>query len=226
MSTSDWRQLGFLNPDALECQQDVWALQALLRRAQADVLAGLASRTAEPTWSATLEEGAGKARETAETMRAEAGEPARERVADDDLVRAFEASLDEVLASEHVPALVTTGYAVLGELGALPVQLLEEVAGPYSRPLCGRLLAEDDHRVLGRLFPITQPSARDKESLRRMLRHLNQGLFAVYQGWRQTFHALGVDGEHLAEAAVTTVREALVTLEMPSTNADVRFLRA
>ena len=91
MSTSDWRQLGFLNPDALECQQDVWALQARWRTSLADVLADLSARTAEPTWGASLEEGAHRARELAGDLREEAGEEAGVRVDDDVVVREFEA---------------------------------------------------------------------------------------------------------------------------------------
>jgi hypothetical protein len=226
VSTPPWRQLGFLTPDAFESQQEVWALSARLRGALADVLGDLGARTAEPTWGATLQHGATRARALADELLLQAGEDALVRVGEDDLVRAFDSSLGEVLASEHVPALIATGYAVLGELGTLPVRLLEDVAGPHSRPLCARLLAEDDHRVLGRLLPVTQPPPREQESLRRMLRHLHQQLFAVYQGWRQTLHTLGVDGETLAEQAQHTVQSALQMLELPSTAADVRFLKS
>jgi len=220
-----WRQLGFLTPDALESQLDVWALSARLRQALADVLSDLGARTAEPSWGATLTTGAERARALAGTLVEQAGADAVVRVGEDALVRAFDDSLGEVLSSEHVPALIATGYAVLGEFGTLPARLLEDVAGPHSRPLYARLLAEDDFRVLGRLLPVTQPPPREQEGLRRMLRHLHERLFAIYQGWRQTLHTLGVDGEVLAEQAASTVRTALQTLELQVGAADVRFLK-
>ena len=218
-----WKQLGFLTPDAMECQQDVWALQARLRDGLGDVLVDLCARTAEPTWASSLEEAAGRCRLLADSLGDEAGPEARERVEADDLLREFEATLGEVTTSGHVPSLITTGYSVLGELSALPIRLLEDVAGPHSRLLCGRITGDESHRLLGRLFPITQPAPRDKENLRRLLRHLHGGLFTVYESWRQTFHTLGVDGEHVGEDFVATVRASHETLGLKCTRADVAF---
>ncbi len=226
MSTPDWRQLGFLTPDAMEAQQDVWALQARLRTALGELLADLAARTAEPSWGASLEDAASRTHTLASALHEEAGENARIRVQDDDILREFDSSLGEVLTSGHVPSLVTTGFAVLGELSALPIRLLDDVAGPHARMLSGRILGDDSHRILGRLLPVLQPAPRDKQNLRRLLRHLYGGLYSVYGSWRQTFHTLGIDGETLAEECVSTVRTAHDTLELPHTAADVKVFKA
>ncbi len=221
MTTPDWRRLGFLTPDAMECQQDVWALQARWRTALGDVLADLAARTAEPTWGASLEEGAQRNRGLADELRGEAGEEAGVRVDDDVVVREFDAVLGEVVTSGHVPSLVTTGFAVLGELSALPVRLLDDVAGPHARMLTGRIVAEDGHRLLGRLLPMLHLTPNDRTQLRRLLRHLNGGLHSVHASWRQTFHTLGVDGETLVEESTATARGAYEALELTATKADL-----
>lgn len=226
MSTPDWRQLGFLTPDAMESQQDVWALQARWRTALGDVMTDLAARTAEPTWGASLLEAGERAHQLAADLGEEAGENARIRVEDDEIVREFEATLGEVVTSGHVPSLVTTGYAVLGELVPLPIRLLDEVAGPHARLLSGRIVGDESHRILGRLLPVMHVAPRDKESLRRLLRHLYTGLESVYGSWRQTFHTLGIDGETLAEECAQTVRKAHTTLEFKVTSADVKMFRA
>jgi hypothetical protein len=226
MSTPDWRQLGFLTPDAMEAQQDVWALQARLRTALANVMTDLAARTAEPTWGASLEEAGQRAHGLAADLLSEAGEGARLRVEDDEIVREFDSALDEVITSGHVPSLVTTGYAVLGELAPLPVRLLDDLAGPHARLLTGRIVGDESHHILGRLMPVMQPSPRDKDNLRRLLRHLYTRLYSVYGSWRQTFHSLGIDGETLAEECTVTIRKAHTTLEFKVTTADVKMFRA
>lgn len=226
MSTPDWRQLGFLTPDAMESQQDVWALQARWRAALGDLMTDLAGRTAEPSWGASLQDAGDRAHALAADLHEEAGEDARIRVGDDEIVREFEATLGEILTSGHVPSLVATGYVVLGELAPLPVRLQDEVAGPHARLLTGRVVGDESHRILGRLLPVMQPTPRDKESLRRLLRHLYGGLGTVYSSWRQTFHTLGVDGETLEEECAQTVRKAHTTLEFKLTSADVKMFRA
>jgi hypothetical protein len=221
----DWKLLGYLTPDAPECQRDVWALAARLHGQLGDTLADLALRTAEPTWAATLQDLAGRARELRDALAAEAGPEAAIRLADDEAAAALDGSLGEVLASGHVPSLVVTGYVVLGELSVLPARLLADVAGPHARLLCARIAGAELHRPLARLFAATDPGPRDRESLRRMLRHLDGQLFAVYATWRQTFHVLGVDGEVLEEEAALTARAALETLGLKCTAADLAVFR-
>jgi len=221
----DWKDLGYLTPDAPDCQRDVWALLARLQGHLGDALADLALRTAEPTWAATLEDQAGRARALRDVLAAEAGPDAQLRLADDDAAIELEGSLGEVLNSGHVPSLVVTGYAVLGELGTLPARLLEDVAGAHARPLCARLVAAETHRPLARLFGATDPTPHDRENLRRLLRHLNGQLFTLYATWRQTFHVLGVDGEALEEEAARTARAASVELGLKVTAADLAVFR-
>ena len=226
MSTPHWKDLGFLTPDAPECQRDVWALLARQQAHLASALEELALRTAEPTWSATLRDGALRAVELGELLAAEAGEPARERVAADDAVAEFESSLGEVLASGHVPSLLAGGYSTLGELSVLPARLLAEVAGPHARPIAARVADAGTHLPLGRLFGMLHAGPTDLEGLRRMLRHLNGRLFTVYATWRQTFHVLGVDGEWVQEEARTTARSAAHVLGLKVTAADLAVFRA
>ena len=225
VSTPHWKDLGFLTPDAPECQQDVWALLARLQGHLGTALDELALRTAEPSWAATLRESCDRARALAADLAAEAGEPARERLAADEALITFETFLEEVLASGHVPSLIVTGYAVLGELGALPARLLEEVAGSTSRPICARIVSAGNHRPLAGLFAAADPTAQDLENLRRLLRHMNGQLFGVYATWRQTFHVLGVDGEWLQEEAATTARAARHVLGLKVTAKDLEGLR-
>jgi hypothetical protein len=222
----DWKDLGYLTPDAPECQRDVWALLARLQGHLGAALAELALRTAEPTWAAALADQGERARVLRDDLQREAGEAARQRLADDDAALALEGALDEVLASGHVPSLIVTGYAVLGELGTLPARLLEEVAGTHARLLCARVVAAETHRPLARLFGATDPSPQDRENLRRMLRHLNAQLSALYATWRQTFHVLGVDGEVLEEEAARTGRAAAEALGLKFTQADLAAFKA
>ncbi|HTE04828.1 MAG TPA: hypothetical protein VK824_01435, partial [Planctomycetota bacterium] len=112
MTPLDWRDLGYLTPDAPECQRDVWALLARLQRQLGEALTDLALRTAEPTWAATLEEHGARARALRDALAAEAGPEAAARLADDEAASALDGSLGEVLASGHVPSLIVTGYAV------------------------------------------------------------------------------------------------------------------
>jgi len=226
MTTPEWRRLGFLTPDAPEAQADVWALQARLRAHLAAAFEGLASLTVEPTWGATLAEAARRETELAGALSEEAGEAGRERVEQDELVAALELALGEVLASGHVPSVIATGHAVLGELGAQPVRLLEEVAGPYARTLCGRVASADDYLLLGRLLSMAEPDGATRNQLRRMLRHLHGELFAVFHSWRQTFHVLGVDGEWLVEESRTALTRAYGALGLELTAADRRPLGA
>jgi hypothetical protein len=225
MTSPDWRQLGFLTPDAMECQLDVWALQARLRKALGDVLSDLAARTAEPSWAASLEQAGQRAHQLAADLLGEAHEEACLRIDDDEIVREFDGMLGEITCSGHVPSLATAGFAVLGELGPLPVRLLHDIAGPHAHLISGRILSEDSHLILGRLLPVMQPSPRDKDNLRRLLRHLYTGLFAVFASWRQTFHTLGIDGENLAEECAETVRRAHATMEFKATAADTKMFR-
>lgn len=226
MATPHWRDLGYLTPDAPECQQDVWALGARLQGHLAALLDDLRLRTAEPTWAAVLGDAAGAARALREELLEAAGDAAVERVAHDEALAEFESSLDEVLQSGHVPALIVTGYVVLGELAVLPERLLQETAGPHVRPLASRVAASEAHRPLGRLFAATDPSPSDLENLRRMLRHLNALLHVVYATWRQTFHVLGVDGELLDEEARSTAKTAAAALGLKLTPADLAVFRA
>src|SRR5262249_11146352 len=225
MSQPHWRDLGFLTPDAPDCQREVWALLARLQGQLAAALDELALRTAEPTWEATLRDEAGRARELRALLDGEAGAAALQRVAEDEALRDFEEPLSEVLASGHVPSLVATGYATLGELGALPARLLADVAGASARPIAARVAAGEAHRPLGRLFGMLQLAPPDQEALRRMLRHLDARLFATYATWRQTFHVLGVDGETLEEEARRTVRAAREVLGLKTSPQDLSALR-
>jgi hypothetical protein len=206
MSTPNWKDLGYLTPDSPECQQDVWALLAATQRQLGRTLEELTLRTAEPTWAAMLREAADRADLLGQDLDSEAGTAARERLAADEAWSGFEGVLEEVQSSGHVPSLIVTGYAVLGELGTLPARLLEEVAGPHARPLCGRVISAENHRSLSGLFSVTHPSPTDVTNLRRMLRHLNAQLFGVYATWRQAFHVLGVDGESMQDEARNVAR--------------------
>jgi hypothetical protein len=226
VTAPDWKDLGYLTPDAPECQRDVWALLARLQGQLAEALSELALRTAEPTWAATLQEQSARAAALRDALLEEAGEHARARLADDDAALELDAALCEVLASGHVPSLIVTGYAVLGELGSVPARLLEDVAGPHARPLCARVVAAETHRSLARLFGATDPSPADRENLRRMLRHLNGLLCTLLATWRQTFHVLGVDGEWLGEECARTGRAAAQALGLKVTAADLAALRA
>lgn len=224
MTTPEWRRLGFLTPDAPEAQADVWAFQARLRAHLAAAFEGLASLTVEPTWGASLAEAARREAELATALADEAGSAGRERIEQDELVGALELALGEVLASGHVPSVIATGHAVLGELGAQPVRLIEEVAGPYARVLCGRVTSADDYRLLGRLLTMSEPDKSTRTQLRRMLRHLHGELFAVFHSWRQTFHVLGVDGEWLLEESQAALARAYDALGLELTAADRRAL--
>lgn len=222
MSERSWQHLGHLTPDTPECQRDVWALLGLLRQRLADVHDEIALRTAEPTWAASLSDAAGRARALADHLGEEAGQDARERLAADDLVLTLDASLGEILTSDHVPSLLATGFAVLGELGAVPARLLDEVAGSHARLLAGRVADCSDHGTLARLLSMAEPSKSVNSNLRRLLRHLNGELFTVYRSWRQTFHALGVDGEWVDERSSDAAAAAAGALGLPFTAADRR----
>ena len=225
MTQPHWKDLGFLTPDAPECQRDVWALLARLQGHLAVALEELAVRSAEPTWQATLSEEAARAAALRALLDAEAGADAQQRLAADEMLPEFEEPLSEVLGSGHVPSLIVTGYATLGELGALPARLVADVAGPYARPIAARVAASEAHRPLGRLFGMLHPTPADAESLRRLLRHLDGRLFGIYATWRQTFHVLGVDGEWLQEEAATVARAARHTLGLKVTAKDLEGLK-
>jgi hypothetical protein len=222
----DWRDMGFLTPDAPECQQDVWALLGRLQAQLALALDELGLRTAEPTWAANLAETGARARALARDLDAEAGPAALARLADDEAVAAFDGALVEVLCSGHVPAVIVTGFVVLGELGMLPARLLEDVAGPHARPLAARVAGSDGHTALARLYGALEPKAPERENLRRMLRHLDGLLATVHATWRQTFHVLGVDGEHLEDASRQAYRAAAERLGLKVTAADLAVFRA
>lgn len=226
MSTPHWKDMGYLTPDAPECQRDVWALLARTQGQLGRALEELALRTAEPSWAATLRERSERALALGGDLLTEAGLDAQERLAADEAWCAFDGFLEEVLTSGHVPSLLVTGYAVLGELGALPARLIEEVAGVSARPLCGRVVAAENHRTLSGLFDVSQPSPTDLANLRRMLRHLNAQLFGVYATWRQSFHVLGVDGEWMAEEATAVARDASHALGLKVTKSDLAVFRA
>ncbi len=218
--------MGFLAPDAPELQREVWALLAVQHQRLGAVLHELEVRSAEPTWAAVLREGAAASVSLAETLTEEAGEAALAEVAGDELVGEFTGFLSEVEGSGHVPSLIVTGYAVLGELGMAPVRLLEDVAGPYSRPLLARAAACDGHRPLKGLMEILHPNPRDLDQLRKLVRHLDGQLFGVYRAWRQTFHALGVDGEWIDEACHDSARDAHHALGLKWTRTDARVFGA
>lgn len=226
MPKPSWQDLGFLTPDAPECQRDVWALLARLSGHLATALDELAVRTAEPTWEATLRELAARAVALREALDGEAGDAARERLAADEALADFESPLAEVLASGHVPSLIATGYATLGELSVLPARLLADVAGPHARPLALRAASAEAHVPLGRLFGMLDAAPAELETLRRLLRHLDGRLFTVYATWRQTFHVLGVDGEWLQEEAAAAARAARHQLGLKVTGRDLEVFRA
>ena len=219
MTPPDWRRQGHLTPDAPEAQRELWALGARLRGHLALTLSELSQRSAEPSWSASLTEGAERARELSLALSEEAGEEARLVVADDPVYGEFEQALEEVLGSGHVPSLVVTGYAVLGELARAPFVLLDEVAGPHAGLLCGRLLSCQEHHVLGRLAPILH---LDDASCRRLLRHLNTGLHQTFRSWSQTLHTLGVDGELLVDQSRDAASRALGELGLEASRADLK----
>ena len=225
MATPHWKQLGFLTPDAPGCQQDVWGLQALLRLRLGDALAMLAQATAEPTWGDALGQESRRAAELAGELDELAGEPGRVAVADDELVRDLDGALCEVVASGHVPSLLATGYAVLGELAVVPVALLDDVAGTHVKLTTARVLTAEHHRILGRLIGIVQLGPTERSQLRRLLRHLHELLATVHLGWRQTFHTLGVDGERLTESSRHSARQSLEHLGLKPTRADLAVFR-
>lgn len=226
MATPHWRDLGYLTPDAPEAQADVWALAARLQGHLATALDELKIRTAEPSWAAVLGDAAESARQLQQALLEAAGAGAVERLAHDEALIEFEGSLDEVLHSGHVPALIVTGSVVLGELALLPARLLQDTAGPHARPLAARLAASESHRPLARLFAATNPSPTELENLRRMLRHLDALLYSIYATWRQTFHVLGVDGELLDDEARSTAKAAATALGLKITSADLSVFRA
>ena len=78
MTQPHWKDLGFLTPDAPECQRDVWALLARLQGHLALALEELAVRTAEPTWQATLSEEASRAAALRALLDSEAGTDAQQ----------------------------------------------------------------------------------------------------------------------------------------------------
>ncbi|RKY20422.1 MAG: hypothetical protein DRQ55_07750 [Planctomycetota bacterium] len=225
MTAPDWHQLGFLTPDAPDCQREVWALAALMRSRLGDSLQSLAQLTAEPSWQSTLELQAQAAAALSEQLFEEAGEGARLSVQDDAMIRELDGALCEVIGSGHVPSLLVCGYAVLGELALVPLRLLDEVAGHYARATGSSLLDADHHRILGRLAGIAIDTKSHSAGLRRMLRHLNAQLADVHLSWRQTFHVLGVDGEQLTSASRDTTQTALRHLGLSVTRTDLAMFR-
>jgi hypothetical protein len=225
VTTPEWKKLGFLTPDAPDCQREVWALAGLLRGRLAETCASLAETTAEPTWHRTLEEHASSAAKVATDLLDEAGTGATTSVGDDPLVRELDGMLGEVVASGHVPSLLCAGYAVMGEVALVPVRLLDEVAGIYARTTAGPLLSSEDHRILGRLAGIVDVSHSDSAALRRMLRHLHGRLADVHMSWRQTFHVLGVDGEEVTSSSRLAAQEALKHLGLPAGRTDLSMFR-
>jgi hypothetical protein len=214
--------MGHLTPDAPGVQREVWALLALRQQRLAAVIEELAARTAEPTWAASLRDGAVRSVELGEDLLNEAGPEAMTSVWADELVLEWLSFLDEVEGSGHIPSLIVTGYAVLGELGDVPARLLEEVSGTHARPLLSRVISCESHRPLAGLFAVAEPGPRDLDILRRLVRHLNGQLFGVYRSWRQTFHTLGVDGEWIDETCAATAREAAHKLGFKWTRTDAR----
>lgn len=221
MTRPDWKKLGFLTPDALVAQRDTWGLLARLHTARAEVFDALAQRTAEPSWAATLAEATSSATRSAETLQAEAGEDGRLAAAEDSLLDQLLMGVDEILASGHVPSLLVCGHGPLGALARLPVELLGEVAGEHTRPLCAELLADESHALLARLFCMNAPPRAEADALRRLLRHLHGSLAEVLGARRQDLHALGVDGEWLAEQSRERVRAIHHALELRCTSADL-----
>lgn len=222
MSAPDWRRLGHLTPDIPEAQQDLWALLAWIDRRLGDALDAVAERTAEPSWAASFADGRDRSHGLAVDLAEEAGDEAIARVAQDELMIAFDDSVDEVIGSGHLPSIISMGHVVLGELGRVPARLLVDVAGPHGRILAGRAAEGDTHLPLARVLEITHPTDRDRDNLRRMLRHLNAELFGVFQSWRQTFHTLGVDGEWVDERSAEAVRGAMHDLSLKVTRTDLR----
>lgn len=216
-----WDRYGHLTPDAREAQQDVWALYALVHARLAEILRELSLRSAEPVFGALLGERADAAARLVDDLAEVAGEEAAERVRDDGAVGRWDAALAEVLASGHVPALIVTGAATLGEVAHVPLRVLAEVGGPHAAALAGRVLAAEPHRPLAGLLEVVQPASAEREQLRRLLRHLHGGLGEVLATWVQTFHALGVDGESVTEEARAAVRRAGAALGLRVTRADL-----
>lgn len=223
MNGPDWRRLGHLTPDIPECQQDLWALMAWIQRRLGDALDEVAQRTAEPSWAGAFGDGRDRSLALAVELADEAGDAAIARVADDEQLGSFDAAVGEVIGSAHLPSIIAMGHVTLGELGAVPARLLVDVAGPHGRLLAGRAAEHDTHRPFARVLEITHPTDRDRDNLRRMLRHLNGELFGVYQSWRQTFHTLGIDGEWVDERSAAAVRAALEDLALKVTRTDLRM---
>ena len=199
MTPADWKRQGHLTPDIPDLQKEAWALLATQQQRLAVVLEELAIRTAEPTWAATLRDGAGRTLDVAEALIEEAGP----------------AALDALGSDE-----------VLGELGAVPGRLLEEVAGPHGKLIAARFTACESHRPLKGLLHAADPSPMDLERLRKLVRHCNGLLFGVYRSWRQTFHTLGVDGEWIDEQCHDAARTAHHDLGMKWTRTDARVFGA
>ncbi|MED5331067.1 MAG: hypothetical protein VX916_07215 [Planctomycetota bacterium] len=217
----DWKQLGFLTPDAPECQQDLWALLNRLHLSAAEMCEEIAIRTAEPTWAAVFEESVTHFHDLANLLAEEAGPAAQERIEEDELVRELMNVLGEVGTSGHVPSLIATVYAVLVELGRAPVRLFVDVAGPQGSLVANRILDDTSHHPLARVLSATDFSSSDRDNLRRLLRHLHGLLFDVFRSWRQTFHALGIDGEILDDAARETARAAYGELGLKASRTDL-----
>jgi hypothetical protein len=217
--------MGHLTPDIPQVQREVWALLAIRQQRLATVVEELAIRTAEPSWAGSLRDGAARAVELGETLLEEAGEEAMASVRQDELVGEWLTFVDEVETSGHIPSLIVTGYAVLGELGDVPARLLEDVSGIHARPLFSRIIACEAHRPLAGLLAAADPGPRDRDNLRRLVRHLNGQLFNVFRSWRQAFHTLGVDGEWIDETCASTARDAAHALSLKWTRADARVFR-
>ena len=226
MTPADWKRQGHLTPDIPDLQKEAWALLATQQQRLAVVLEELAIRTAEPTWAATLRDGAGRSLDTAEALIEEAGPAALDALGSDELLGEFLSFQGEVETSGHVPSLIVCGYAVLGELGAVPGRLLEEVAGPHGKLIAARFTACESHRPLKGLLHAADPSPMDLERLRKLVRHCNGLLFGVYRSWRQTFHTLGVDGEWIDEQCHDAARTAHHDLGMKWSRTDARVFGA
>jgi len=221
MTAPTWDRYGHLTPDAPEAQRDVWALYALVHARLCEALRELATRSAEPVFAAMLDEQARAAARLVEDLAEAAGEAGRERVSSDVAVARWDGALSEVLASGHVPSLIATGSATLGEVAHAPLRLLAEVAGPGAGALAGRVLVAEPHRPLVGLFEVVRPPEAEREQLRRLLRHLHGELSSVFAEWIQTFHTLGVDGESVGEEGRASVRRAAHALGLKVTRADL-----